>query len=279
MSVFPVNRIGMVARLSAGKSAADSLAPVKNLSLPIIQLGGIYDALLFGEKSASLRQDLALALKECGAECLAVWLTFPGQEWSVEKGPDTVGLVPEKLRTQRMLRSCMIADLALELGVKTLAVHIGFLPQPDSESYAQFADEMRYFLAFLAARDQELLLETGQESADELLEFISALSADNIGINFDPANLVIYNTDQPLAALDKLMPLVRCVHIKDAVAPEKPGTTGKEVRFGLGEVNADAFLGALKEKNYTGALIIEREISGAEQIEDINLTIAAIKDF
>lgn len=279
MSGALLNPIGMVARLAAGKSAAEALSPVTKLKLEVFQLGGIYDDLLFGENSTALRKELAEAVKACNSRCLAVWLTFPGQVWSVEEGPETVGLVPENFRTQRLLRSCMIADLALELGVKTLAVHIGFLPPYGSESYTRFAGEMRYFLAFLAARGQELLLETGQESADELQQFISTLAAGNIGINFDPANLVIYATDSPLAALEKLMPLVQCVHIKDAFGPEKPGTTGKEVRFGLGNVDSKAFLAALKAKNYSGALVIEREISGTEQLEDIALTISELKDF
>ena len=111
-------------------------------------------------------------------------------------------------------------------------------------------------------------METGQETAEDLQRFVETLSHPNVLLNFDPANLILYNKDEPLSAVRRLAPWIRHVHIKDAVRTAVPGTWGSEVVWGEGQVNAFAFLNALRDAGYEGALAIERE-AGDQRVRDI----------
>jgi sugar phosphate isomerase/epimerase len=111
-------------------------------------------------------------------------------------------------------------------------------------------------------------METGQESAEELQRFVETLNHPNVMLNFDPANLILYNKDEPLSAFRRLAPWVRHVHIKDAIRTTKPGTWGSEVVWGSGQVNSFAFLDTLAECGFEGAVAIERE-AGNQRVKDI----------
>ncbi len=269
--------IGMVARLNADQRAGESLQLIRKFRFPVFQLGGIHDALLFGPRAGALRAELRSAMAETNSECSALWLTFPGQQWTRENGPATVGLAPEALRAERLMRAAMIADLADELAVDTLAVHLGFPPHEGCPAYEKFISDLRMFLHFLSMRRMRLIFETGQESAIILNSMLASLSMANAGINFDPANFLIYGTDNPLTALDTLAGRIVNVHIKDGVRPTPPALTGREVRFGDGEVQAEHWLRRLDELGYRGPWIIEREISGDAQVADIRHTVELLQ--
>ena len=158
-----------------------------------------------------------------------------------------------------------IADFAKVLGCKTVALHIGFVP-PDrtSAGYRSLLDTTRHLLDHLAKNSQQLNLETGQESADHLLEFIGDVGRDNLFINFDPANMILYGTGDPIDALNKVGRYVRSVHCKDAKwAPEDARTKkwGQEVPLGEGDVGMETYLRTLHTLGYHGPLTIEREIA------------------
>jgi sugar phosphate isomerase/epimerase len=174
----------------------------------------------------------------------------------------TVGLVPEPTRQERIQRTKAVADLAAELGIKSVACHIGFVPHDRTDPlYAQIRDVARDICDYCAAKGQSFTLETGQEPAEILLRFIQDVDRPNLNINFDPANMILYGTGDPIEALNVLGKRVISVHCKDGDWPPKdvPGALGKERPLGQGSVDFPKFLAKLKEVGYRGVLSIERE--------------------
>jgi sugar phosphate isomerase/epimerase len=143
-----------------------------------------------------------------------------------------------------------------------VGVHLGFVPhEVDSPGFGEMVSLTQELCDYLAANGQALHLETGQEPADVLDTFLVAVARDNIGINFDPANMILYGIGEPLPALRHLGRWVRSVHCKDARWSDQPGVTwGTEMPVGKGDVDFAAFLGVLDEIGYAGPLTIEREI-------------------
>jgi sugar phosphate isomerase/epimerase len=167
--------------------------------------------------------------------------------------------VPE-LRDHRRQVAEAYSELARDVGAESLGVHLGFFPHdPAHADYRWLVQAVRQILDTCARNGQTFHLETGQEPADILVRFLRDLERPNVGVNFDPANFVLYGTDEPLAALDKLGPFVRGVHCKDAIRSQRPGMLGTEVPIGQGEVDFPALLRRLGEHGYRGALVIERE--------------------
>ena len=121
-----------------------------------------------------------------------------------------------------------------------------------------------------------LLMETGQESAADLAGFMKDINHPSVGINFDPANMILYDKGEPIEAVKVLSPWIKHVHIKDATKTEIPGQWGAEVPWGDGQVGSEKFLTALKEIGYEGALAIERE-AGNSRIDDITRAVGILK--
>jgi sugar phosphate isomerase/epimerase len=170
------------------------------------------------------------------------------------------------------------ARLTAELGVPYIAMHAGFLDHTDAPSARKFYDRVRFLGDAAKTADVTLLMETGQESAADLRDFLVALGHPNVMLNFDPANMILYNKDEPVAALKLLAPWVRHIHAKDAVRTRVPGTWGAEVPWGDGEVNTKAFLDALKANGFNGALAVERE-AGDQRATDIATAIQRLATY
>src|SRR6185437_4044262 len=134
------------------------------------------------------------------------------------------------------------ARLAQELGIRLVSTHVGFVPHAKDPAYAGIRDRVREVASDFAGFGVDLLMETGQERADELLEFLNDLAAPNVGINFDPANMILYGAGDPIAAIRTLGRHIRHVHAKDAIGSAKPGQEwGQEMAFGKGQVNPSEF--------------------------------------
>lgn len=190
---------------------------------------------------------------------------FEGESYAdIATTARTVGLVPEATRAARAAEMKEISDFAKLLGCNTLGMHIGFVPERNSPSYTSLIEVTRNLLDHVKANGQNMHLETGQETADHLLEFMHDVGRDNLFINFDPANMILYGTGDPIEALKKVGHLVRSIHCKDAkwAAPDQRGKGwGTEVALGDGDVGMETYLRTLQSVGYSGPLTIEREIA------------------
>jgi sugar phosphate isomerase/epimerase len=162
------------------------------------------------------------------------------------------------------------SDFAKKIGVQDLATHVGFIPEnPNDPEYKSLIAALRYLAAYCQTNGQYFNFETGQETPVTLLRTIEDIGMPNLGINLDPANLILYGKGNPVDALDVFGGYVRGVHAKDGLYPTTGRLLGQEVPLGQGKVNVPALIACLKAIGYDGPLTIEREISGEQQTADI----------
>jgi L-ribulose-5-phosphate 3-epimerase len=185
----------------------------------------------------------------------------------------TVGFIPHATRAERERRTFAASDFAAELGVPGIACHIGMIPDDRTDSdYIAVRDMVRRISDHAASHGQTFALETGQESAEALLRFLEDTGRGNLKINFDPANMILYGSGDPIAAFETLAPHVVSVHAKDGDPPPAafPGRLGTERPLGQGSVDIPRFIATLERAGYQGTVNIEREIDNQHQrIEDI----------
>ena len=206
-------------------------------------------------------------------------VAFPGEDYStIQSIRQTGGYVPDDLWPVRKKMSAQAAMLAHELNITSVMMHVGFVPPPEQEAdYNAVVSRVRHVAESFQSHGIDLLMETGQEPAHELLQFMKDLGCSNVHINFDPANMILYGAGDPIEAIKVLGNHIRHVHVKDAKASAKPGEDwGEEVPFGTGQVNPRAFLGALDSVGYKGPLAIERE-AGNQRMEDVRTAIRALQ--
>ncbi|MEZ6057511.1 MAG: sugar phosphate isomerase/epimerase family protein [Planctomycetaceae bacterium] len=252
--------IGVFASIDAGLGVHLDVA--QELGVPTVQVHAPHGNTRTKEAATAFLDRCAAA----GIEVTCVFGGFDGESYAdIATTARTVGLVPEATRVARANEMKEISDFTKLLGCSTVALHIGFVPHDRSSvSYRGLIDVTRDLLDHVSANGQQLNLETGQESADHLLEFLEDVQRDNLFINFDPANMILYGTGDPIDALKKVGKYVRSVHCKDARwAPEavRGVSWGTEVPLGEGDVGMETYLRTLKELGYTGPLTIEREIA------------------
>jgi sugar phosphate isomerase/epimerase len=208
-------------------------------------------------------REFARRLADMNIEVTCVFGGFAGESYAdIPTVKETVGLVPPATRADRLRELLEIADFARLLNVKTVGLHVGFIPHdPGDPVYDEVVRTTQQVCEHCGTNAQSLHLETGQEPADVLLRFLADVERDNLFINFDPANMILYGSGQPLPALEQLGRYVRSVHCKDAQWSAQPGVTwGHEVPLGDGAVDFEAFLTTLDRIGYSGPLTIEREI-------------------
>jgi len=202
-------------------------------------------------------------LKDYGITLTAVFGGFEGESYAdILTTQKTVGLVPPETRAARTAEMQEIADFARVLDCDVVALHLGFIPHERSDPLYRGAVEVTQRICdHCRGLDQALHLETGQETAEGLLAFIGDVGRDNLFANFDPANMILYGSGEPIEAVRRLGKYVRSVHCKDGRWSDQPGETfGQETPLGEGDVGMENFLRALDEIGYSGPLTIEREI-------------------
>jgi sugar phosphate isomerase/epimerase len=249
--------IGVFASVDAGLGVAWDV--IAQLRVPTIQLHAPHPE----KRNEGSARTFNAQLSEMGVKCTAVFGGFEGESYAdIPTVVRTVGLVPEDTRDSRLQEMFQISDFANWLGCDTVALHLGFIPHdPALQGYSEIVDVTRQLCDHCGEHSQYLHLETGQETAEGLLEFIKQVDRANLKINFDPANMILYGTGEPIEALRQVGSHVRSVHCKDGNWSDKPGETwGAEVALGAGQVGMEAYLRTLKEIGYTGSLTIEREI-------------------
>ena len=211
------------------------------------------------------------AANAAGFRMTGAMLGFPGEDYTT---PQTIqhsgGFGNPATRKERLERLAWALDRTRALGLTDLMLHAGFLPEPGDADRKPFLDTLGKVSALAAAKGVTVAFETGQETADLLRLTLDELKCKNLGVNFDPANMLLYDKGDPIRAVEILGPDIRSVHVKDAKRPKVPGTWGEEVPLGEGEVDIPAFLKTLKKVGYRGPLCIEREVGDQEgRIRDV----------
>ena len=217
-----------------------------------------------------------------GFTLVTVFAAYQGEDYAdIPTVRRTVGFIPPETREERERRTCEVSDFAAALGVGSIACHIGFVPEDTSEpDYVGVRNLVRRVCDYAANRGQTFALETGQEPAAVLLGFMQDVDRPNLRINFDPANMILYGTGEPIEALRQLAPHVASVHAKDGdwPPPGVPGALGIERPLGEGSVGIERLVETLREIGFRGPLNVERESSDPERrIRDMRAAVELLR--
>ena len=217
-------------------------------------------------------------LADAGIELTSGMCGFAGEDYStISMIRRAGGFVPDDLWEDRRAHAQQCARLCGQMGLKMLSTHVGFVPHSNDAAYPGILKRIAQVARDFADQNVELIMETGQEKDEGLLQFLNDLNMPNVGVNFDPANMILYGAGDPVEAVHTLSRHIKHVHIKDATPSTNPGIEwGSEVPFGTGSVDHAAFLSALKSIKYTGPLTIERE-AGANRLQDAQTAINTLK--
>ena len=262
-----MNKIGTLISLSEGVDLRKEMARLKELGFECCQLV-VWDVGYYSDRHA---EEINAAVAETGIEVSTLWAGWSGPaEWNFSGGPVTLGLVPPAYRMKRAEELIVAGEFAVKIHVRQVATHAGFLPENlcDPEYWGIIA-----ILRRIVTRFKELgidfLFETGQETPITLLRVIEELGMDNVGINMDTANLILYGKGNSADAVRVFGKYVRDTHIKDGFYPTNGKILGTEVKVGEGLANIPEVVKQLRAVGYQGNYLIEREISGDQQTADI----------
>jgi L-ribulose-5-phosphate 3-epimerase len=214
--------------------------------------------------------DLAGKAKARGVTLVSGMMGTIGEDYTtLESIRRTGGIVPDATWPENWKNIQADGDLAAKLGLKLVTFHAGFLPHEETDpTFAGLQDRIRKIADAFQARGIVLGMETGQETPDTLAAFLRKLGHENVGVNLDPANVILYDKGDPVAAVKVLGPWLKQCHLKDAVRTKVPGRWGEEVVLGTGQVDWKAFFEALSAVGFTGNLCIERE-AGKQRVADV----------
>ena len=257
----------------------DNLEEIVSLGVRCGQLGIPGDFLL----NAPGVSEWKSTLEESGFTLATVFAAYQGEDYAdIPTVQRTVGFIPRDTREERERRTCDVSDFAAAIGVGSVATHVGFIPEDQNDpDYIAVRAMVRRIADHAAGNSQTFALETGQEPAHVLRHFLKDVARPNVGINFDPANMILYGTGDPIEALGLLGPLVLSVHMKDGDWPpsNQPHALGKERPLGQGAVGIPRFVEKLKEIGFHGSLNIEREADNQEErITDIRNAVVYLKN-
>ncbi|HEX4066736.1 MAG TPA: sugar phosphate isomerase/epimerase family protein [Acidobacteriaceae bacterium] len=258
--------VGLIIQPANGAEAAIARVHALGMSNCFLSLDGY-----LGKFSPALAQELGGLLEKYDVVPTAAEVVGPGPlVWDFVRGPSTIGLVPRATRTARMDALRQTSDFAALLGIGQVQTHCGFLPEdPADPLYEEAVLAIREVAQHCAGHGQIFLMETGQETPTTMSRAIQDVNQANLGVGLDTANLILYGKANPVDAADIIGPHVRSMHAKDGRWPTDPMKLGEEVLIGTGLVNFEAVLTKLHRLGYTGAVTIERETSGPQQIADV----------
>jgi L-ribulose-5-phosphate 3-epimerase len=256
----------------------DDFALVRNLGVRCGQLG-LPGGMQLNEAAAGRWSRI---FADSSFTAVTVFAAYEGEDYAdIPTVRRTVGFIPAATRAAREARTLAVSDFTASLNVGSIACHIGFVPEDAAHpDYVAVREVVRHVCDHAARHGQTFALETGQEPAHVLAAFISDVARPNLRINFDPANLILYGTGEPIAALRQLAPHVISVHCKDGDWPPAgvPGALGTERPLGKGSVNIPAFVQALREIGFQGPLNVERECEDqSERWRDIEDAVRLLK--
>lgn len=256
------------------RDMADLVAQVNELGVDHVQLalGGLIQL-----DDKRKHQELSV-LRSAGMKLTAGMMGFADEDYStIARIRQTGGFIADDTWPLRQTLMNQAGNLAGELGMTSITSHIGFVPPSSEPKYNTMVERVCEIAEPLNRQGITLLMETGQETATELLQFLNDLRCQNVKVNFDPANMILYGAGDPIDAIETLGRHIGHVHVKDATLSTRPGEEwGEEVVFGTGEVPPKEFLLALKGVGYTGPLAIERE-AGTQRLADVKVAIEALR--
>ena len=255
-------RLGLI--VGVGQNPDLAIAKVHDLGLPTAQI-------LLDNFQPEMLTSLRKALESYRVEATSLVVGGPGPEvYDFYQGPLTCGLVPREYRAARLDRIKKASEFAKQCGIPAVQTHCGFIPEnPNDILYREVVLAIREAASACKSHGQSFRCETGQETPITLIRAIKDVGLDNVGVNFDLANLILYGKGNPVDAIELFGPYVQGIHAKDGLFPSDPKELGKEVPIGQGKVDFPRIIQRLKEMNYQGAVSIEREISGPQQVEDV----------
>ena len=272
-----MNKLGVMIVLTAGTDILLEMKKAKEIGCECCQLC-VWDPTLYTDL---LAEEIVGASKETEIEVSTLWAGWSGaKEWNFTGGPVTLGLVPEAYRMKRTEEVLAGVNFAVKIGCSRVATHVGFLPENVNDpQYGGVIAILRYIVAYCKKKGINFLFETGQETPVTLLRVIEELGFDNVGINMDTANLILYGKANSADAILVFGKYVMDTHIKDGFYPTNGRELGQEVKVGEGLANIPEVVRRLNAIGYQGNYIIEREITGEQQIKDILETFEYLKKY
>jgi sugar phosphate isomerase/epimerase len=269
LNMTGIDKIGVIAPLTDDPTQA--FLHVREVGLKCCQLVS-WEPTKISQATAENARQIA---SDMGIIITHFWCGYSGPVvWNYTEGPATIGLVPpefRELRTRELMRG---AEIASWLGTSDVITHVGFLPiDPKDENYRGAVEALKVITGKCAELNIYFDFETGQETPMVLRRCIEDVGTGNLGVNLDPANLLLYGMANPVDAVDLIGAFVRGVHGKDGEYPTSSYELGCETAMGEGKVNFPALIPKLRKAGYQGGVTIEREISGPKQIEDIQRAI------
>lgn len=255
-------RLGLILGVEPDPDAA--MSKLKNLGIPTCQV-------YLNNFDPAFAPRLRKSLDTANIEATSLVVGGPGKEsWDFYDGPLTIGLIPRETRAARIAHIKAAADFAVRCDIPAVQTHVGFIPEnPNEAVYKEAIASMREAAEYCARYRQNFRYETGQETPITLVRAMHDVGLDNQGVNFDLANLIMYGKANPVDAIEILAPYIQGIHAKDGLWPTNSRELGAEVPIGKGKVDFPRIIQRLKEIHYGGAVTIERETSGAKQLEDV----------
>jgi len=246
-------------------SPEELIGKLKQIGVPRVQL-----ALDPIREQPKVWHSVGEQLRAAGFSIVSGMIGFVGEDYTtMETIHATGGVAPDETWDENWENVPKAAEIASQLGIKLVTFHAGFLPPNDKDpAYTKMHHRLDLIADVFAAKNIDVAFETGQETAAVLLDFLKKLGRKNVGVNFDPANMILYDKGNPIEALRDLGAWLKQVHIKDGTRTKVPGTWGEEVVAGTGEVPWRQFFTTLRELNFTGHCCIERE-AGNSRVQDI----------
>ncbi|AXC12520.1 hypothetical protein ACPOL_3225 [Acidisarcina polymorpha] len=263
---LPPMALGLLVKPAEGPEAVFSRVKEMGFSNCFLSLDGY-----IGKFSPAVVSQILGLLDKYQLVATSAEVVGPGKlEWDFLGGPSTIGIVPPSSRAARIDALKQTSDFARQLGIPHLQTHCGFIPEnPRDPLYEPTVLAIRELAKHCAGNGQEFLMETGQETPTTMFRAIKDVDQPNLGVGLDTANLILYGKANPVDALDIIGPYVKSIHAKDGKWPTDPMKLGEEVLIGSGIVDFTQVFAKLHKLGYTGAVTIERETSGPQQIEDV----------
>lgn len=258
--------LGLV--ISPAEGPEETIKRVHDLGLPTCFLS--LDAYI-GKFTPQLATEFKGLLAKYNVTCTTVEVVGPPPlVWDFTQGPSTIGVVPRTTRAARIDALKQASDFAKLLGVHQVQTHCGFIPEnPSDPLYKETVAAIKEVAEHCAANQQRFLMETGQETPTTMSRALRDVNMPNLGVGLDTANLILYGKANPVDAVAILGPHVHAVHAKDGRWPTNPDKLGEEVLIGTGLVDFAKVFAGLRKAGYNGAITIERETNGPQQIEDV----------